>query len=89
MSNKDIRKEMNEVISDLEKNGVDVNSIHGLSGDDKEYPILLGDAIEKALQKFGITEEKFKKWFGLKECGCSKRKKWLNGLFSWRARRHK
>ncbi len=80
---------MNEVISDLEKNGVDVNSIHGLSGDSEEYSILLGDAIEKALQKFGITEEKFKKWFGLKECGCSKRKKWLNGLFSWRARRHK
>ena len=89
MSSKDIRKEMNEVISDLEKNGVDVNSVRGLSGDDKEYPILLGDKIEKALQKFGITEEKFKKWFGLKECGCSKRKKYLNGLFSWKARRDK
>jgi hypothetical protein len=44
----------------------------------------LGDIVEKALQSFGITEEKFKEWFHLKECNCSKRKAWLNNLFSWK-----
>jgi hypothetical protein len=32
----------------------------------------------------GITEEKFKQWFNLDECNCSKRKQWLNGLLSWK-----
>lgn len=74
----DIRQEMNQVISELEKKGVNVNS-HTLS-DTKG----LGDVVEDVLKTFGITEERFKEWFNLKECGCSKRKKWLNGLFSWK-----
>jgi len=40
--------------------------------------------VEKTLTQFGITEEKFKYWFNLKECRCSKRKKFLNKLLSWR-----
>lgn len=75
---KDTRTEMNQVIKALENKGVDVNS-H--MGDTRG----LGDLVEETLTHFGITEEKFKKWFNLKECGCSKRKKWLNGLFSWKA----
>ena len=76
MSN-DVRREMNQVINALESQGVDVNShLSNTKG--------LGDVVEETLKKFGITEEKFKKWFNLKECGCSKRKKWLNGLFSWK-----
>ena len=43
-----------------------------------EKPVGLGDAIERALNTFGITEERFKKAFKLDECGCSKRKEWLN-----------
>lgn len=74
----DVREEINKAISDLEKKGVDVNS--HMSGDTKG----LGDLVEETLQKFGITQERFKQWFNLKECGCSKRKKWLNGLFSWK-----
>jgi hypothetical protein len=74
---KQIKTEMNQVIDDLEKKGVDVNShFSDMKG--------LGDLVEETLQKFGITEERFKAWFGLKECGCSKRKKWLNGIFKWR-----
>ena len=74
---KQIKTEMNQVIDDLEKKGVDVNShFSNMKG--------LGDLVEETLQKFGITEERFKAWFGLKECGCSKRKKWLNGIFKWR-----
>ena len=44
----------------------------------------LGDVVESTLSTFGITEERFKAWFNLKECNCNKRKKWLNNLFSWR-----
>lgn len=75
---KDIRGEINQVINHLEENGINVNS--HLEGDTQG----LGDVVEGALKKFGITEERFKKWFNLKECGCSKRKKWLNGLFNWK-----
>ena len=76
--NNDVRREMNQVINALESEGVDVNS--HIMQDTKG----LGDVVEATLQRFGITEEKFKKWFNLKECNCSKRKKWLNGLFSWK-----
>lgn len=76
MSN--ITQEMNEVIQELENRGINVNShidpdVRGL-----------GDVVEDVLKTFGVTEERFKQWFGLQECGCSKRKKWLNGLFSWK-----
>ena len=74
----DVRREMNQVINALENEGVDVNS--HMSQD----TVGLGDVVESTLKKFGITEERFKEWFNLKECGCSKRKKWLNGLFSWK-----
>jgi hypothetical protein len=77
---KDIRKEMNNVISKLEKKGINANS-HMDSNVDL---VGLGDFIEQTLQSFGITEEKFKEWFNLKECNCSKRKAWLNNLFSWK-----
>lgn len=76
----DIRPEINQVISELEKRGIDVNS--HMSEETKG----LGDVVEEVLNKFGITEERFKSWFNLKECGCSKRKKWLNGLFSWKVK---
>lgn len=73
----DIRKEMNEVISELEKRGIDVNShMSDTRG--------LGDVVEDVLKTFGVTQERFKSWFNLKECNCTKRKKWLNGLFHWK-----
>jgi hypothetical protein len=74
----DIRSEMNQVIQELESKGINANSHN-----DPEV-VGLGDVVEATLQKFGITEERFKEWFNLKECGCSKRKKWLNSLFSWK-----
>ena len=76
-SKEEIHKEMEPVIKELEKKGVQFNSR-------EENHTGLGDVIESTLQNFGITEEKFKLWFHLKECNCSKRKKWLNNLFSWR-----
>lgn len=72
------KEEMDKVIKELEKRGVNVNS--HMMQDTKG----LGDVVEDVLTKFGITQDRFKKWFGLKECNCTKRKKWLNGLFNWK-----
>lgn len=74
----DVRHEMNRVISELEKRGINQNSY--LSKDTKG----LGDVIEDVLKTFGVTEERFKQWFNLKECNCSRRKQWLNSIFSWK-----
>lgn len=73
----EIRREMDVVINDLERKGVNLNSHI------KNDVVGLGDVVEATLKKFGITEERFKNWFNLKECGCSRRKKWLNNIFSW------
>jgi hypothetical protein len=42
----------------------------------------LGDAIEKALTKVGITKEKVETWLG-RPCGCNERKEKLNRLSDW------
>lgn len=72
---KSMANEMNEVISDLSSQGITHAPRVDRTG--------MGDAIESTLNKFGITEDRFKEWFSLRECGCSKRKKWLNSVFSW------
>jgi hypothetical protein len=75
--NNKIKEEMQSVIDALKEKGITHNS--------KEHEIVgLGDVVESTLQTFGITEERFKKWFNLKECNCKERKKYLNNLFSWR-----
>tara|TARA_B110000902_G_C14017011_1_gene478812 strand:- start:244 stop:510 length:267 start_codon:yes stop_codon:yes gene_type:complete len=78
----DIEKEMDKVIEELKKRGLNQHSHEGVS--DEASTTGLGDAVEATLQKFGITEERFKKWFALKDCNCSSRKAWLNNLFSWK-----
>jgi hypothetical protein len=74
----DIKQEMDQVISALENQGIKSNShvTNEING--------LGDLVESTLQSVGITEERFKEWFNLRECNCSKRKAWLNNLFSWK-----
>lgn len=77
--NNRIKEEMQPVIDELKEKGINFNS--------KETEITgLGDVVESTLTKFGITEERFKQWFNLKECNCKERKKWLNNLFSWRSK---
>lgn len=66
---------MDEVIKDLEAQNISLETSEMVG---------LGDLVENVLAKFGVTEEKFKSWFNLKECGCSKRKKYLNKLLSWK-----
>ena len=77
--NDQIQKEMDQVVDELEKQGIRFNS-------KEEEHTGLGDVLESTLKTFGITEERFKSWFNLKECNCNKRKKWLNNLFSWRSK---
>ena len=76
-NNEQIKDDKNPVIEELERQGVNFNT------KEEEYTGL-GDVVESTLQAFGITEERFKAWFKLKECNCNKRKKWLNNLFSWK-----
>ncbi len=76
MEQQDIKNEMDEVINQLEKRGVKYNHGDDMTG--------LGDVVESVLTSMGITQERFKEWFNLKECNCTKRKKWLNNLFSWK-----
>ena len=74
----DIRKEMDTVISELEKMGISPNSY--IMNDIAN----LKELIDNTLISCGITQERFLEWFTLKECNCTKRKAWLNSLFSWK-----
>ena len=74
--NNEIQQEMEPVIKALKKKGIKHNDDYDIVG--------LGDVVESVLTNMGITQERFKEWFNLKECNCNKRKKWLNNLFSWK-----
>jgi hypothetical protein len=75
-TNLEIQQELDQVINLLENQQISLDS----SGEN----VGLGDVVESILQNFGITEERFKFWFNLKECGCSKRKKFLNKIKLWK-----
>tara|TARA_B100000035_G_scaffold292963_1_gene282015 strand:+ start:794 stop:1030 length:237 start_codon:yes stop_codon:yes gene_type:complete len=75
MSN--IKQEMDKVIQELESKGINHTTT-------EQQVVGLGDIVESSLQKFGITQDRFKSWFGLQECNCTKRKKYLNNLFNWK-----
>jgi len=77
MNNAEIKHEVDKVITELESKGV---KFRDNNSEDKTG---LGDIVESALSSVGITEDRFKEFFNLKECNCSKRKKWLNNLLSW------
>jgi len=79
-----MRKLMDEVFEELENKGLN-NTITDAEIKEKG----LGDLVEEILTRWGITEEQFKKWTGLPECGCSDRKKWLNRLLSWPVKKRK
>tara|TARA_R100000278_G_scaffold120286_1_gene102536 strand:+ start:1202 stop:1447 length:246 start_codon:yes stop_codon:yes gene_type:complete len=79
----DVKNELDRAIVELKKRGIDPSS--HLRKDTKG----LGDVVEEVLTSVGITQERFKQWFGLKECNCTERKKWLNGLFSWKVKNGK
>ena len=67
MDNEAIKRELDPVIAELEEKGVSLNST-------EENITGLGDLVESALAKFGITQERYKEFFNLQECGCTHRK---------------
>ena len=77
--NNEEKLELDKVIFNLEQQGVTPNNYEEVVG--------LGDMVESTLKRLGITEERFKSWFNLRECNCSKRKKWLNNVLSWRKKK--
>lgn len=44
----------------------------------------VGDSLERAFAKFGVTEETVQKFSGIGGCGCQKVKKFLNQIFPYR-----
>jgi hypothetical protein len=78
----DVRPEIDKVIGELQARGIQPTT----SKEDLEKRGL-GDVVEATLTKFGITQERYKQWFGLQECNCTGRKKWLNDFFSWNVKK--
>lgn len=78
VDNRAILEELVPLIDELEKKGIKHNQY---------YEQGVGDVVEAALKAVGITEERFKDFWGLQECGCMGRKKWLNGVLSWHRKR--
>jgi len=78
----DVRPEMDRVINELQAKGINPT----ISKEELERRGL-GDVVESTLTKFGITQERYKEWFGLQECNCTARKKWLNNFFSWNVKK--
>jgi hypothetical protein len=72
----DVRPELDQLIEELKTKGIDKDT-------NPDNVTGLGDIVESTLSKLGITQERYKTFFGLEECGCTERKKWLNGILSW------
>ena len=66
----DVRPELDRIIQELESKGIDPN----ISPEELQKRGL-GDVVESTLTKLGITQERYKSFFGLQECNCTKRKK--------------
>jgi hypothetical protein len=78
----DVRQEMDQVINELQAKGIN----HEMTQEELQRRGL-GDVVESTLTRFGITQERYKEWFGLQECNCTGRKKWLNNFFSWNVKK--
>tara|TARA_Y100001938_G_scaffold151211_1_gene247571 strand:+ start:7995 stop:8435 length:441 start_codon:yes stop_codon:yes gene_type:complete len=70
---------VDKAIKNLKTEGIDLDEDDNIVVSDG-----LGDKIEKVLSKFGITTEMMQKVSGLKDCGCNKRKEWLNKIFGYK-----
>ena len=68
-------RQVEKALQELEEANIDVNTIDKASEG-------LGDSISKVLTKFGITEKLMTKILK-RECGCSKRKEFLNKIFPY------
>ena len=67
---------LDEVVSKLEAEGVNPDdSIQG--------SLEIGNKVANVLNSVGITPDGVQSWLGIKECGCKKRQKFLNGVLSF------
>ena len=70
-------QELDTVIRKLEKRGITPETTENeLTG--------LGDLVESVLKSIGVTEQRYREWRNIEDCDCSKRKRWLNSIISWR-----
>ena len=70
------RQQLDEVISEVEQAGVDVNNEESHEG--------LGDLLGSVFSKLGITDEAVEKWACIGGCGCDKRKQFLNKILPFK-----
>ena len=73
------KEQLTEIVSYLE-NEEDIK----LDNYRHKDPEGVGDSLERAFSKFGITEETIGKFAGIGGCGCAKVKKFLNQIFPYR-----
>lgn len=74
MSNDETK--LDQVVSQLEAEGIKPSdSIQGSPE--------IGNTVAKVLNSVGITPEGVQSWLGIKECGCKRRQKFLNGVLSF------
>lgn len=66
---------LNQVVDSLEAEGVTPNDSISTDG--------VGDKVARVLNSVGVTPEAVENWLGIKECGCKKRQKFLNGVLSF------
>jgi hypothetical protein len=81
IENRILIQEMDEMTAALKEKGIDINT-------NEEQITGLGDIVQATLNKVGITEERFKQFFGIKSCNCEKRKQWLNKILSWKEQKN-
>ena len=67
---------LNEVVSKLQTAGVK-------ESDTIEGNVAIGDKVASVLNSVGVTPQNISNWLGIKECGCKKRQKFLNGVLSF------
>jgi len=71
----DDKQKLDQIISHLEQEGINAQDSIGTHG--------VGDKVAQVLNNFGVTPEAVQNWLGIKECGCKKRQKFLNGVLSF------
>ena len=74
MSNDEAK--LDEVVSKLEEEGINPD-------DSIQNSLEIGNKVANVLNNIGISPESVQAWLGIKECGCKKRQKFLNGVLSF------
>ena len=74
--NNNEEEKFDKVVKSLEEEGIRPNDVVFSNPN-------IGTKVAKVLNTFGVTPESVQNWLGIKECGCKKRQKFLNGVLSF------